>query len=299
MALVDDDVAEVVLGVVASEERGVAVVVDAERLVGGDDHAGVLFGVAGGGFGGVGREVGGERAERLRAEFVAVAEEECAAQLPGFGEGAEDADGDPGFARAGGEREQDAVSAASDRFESGAAGGALVVARALAGVSPERFGVIGEQIERGDLAVGAEPAVAQFFPGGEFVERQRAARGVAAHVALVELLPVGREGERHVVQAGVALGLLQPLIRRGVFGFGFNDSDRLQRALRADVEQVVGAPPGAADVLGAEAQEGAGRLFAANPVFGPGSLAQSGIDQPGAGVGLVERHARQGRASAP
>ena len=140
-------------------------------MVGGDDHAGVLLGVAGGGFGGVGLEVRGERPKRLGAEFVAVAEEEGAAQAAGLGEGAEDADGDPGFAGAGGEGQQDAVLAAGDRFEGGAASGALVVARALAGVGPERAGVVGGEAERSRRAAGIEPAVAQFFPGGELVER--------------------------------------------------------------------------------------------------------------------------------
>ena len=57
MALVDDDVAEVVGRVVGLQEVGVRVVaVDVERLVGRDQDAGVLLGIGAGNGGRVGTE---------------------------------------------------------------------------------------------------------------------------------------------------------------------------------------------------------------------------------------------------
>ena len=92
------------------------------------------------------------------------------------------------------------------------------------------------------------------------------------------------------MQPRVALGLLAPLVGRGVFGLGFDNGDRLHYALHADLQQVVGALA-AADIVGTEPQERPGRLFAVDPVasFRPAALMQGRVNQFGAGVGFVER----------
>ena len=150
VALVDDDVAEVVLGVVRGQEVGRAVVgVHVEGLVGGDVDAGVL-GVVGAvrlriDLGGVGAEDVLERAQALAAQLVAVADEQGAAQLAGVGDALEQVDGDEGLARAGGQREQGALGLAGllapgDLLQHGADGGVLVVAARgfAAGVAREQ-----------------------------------------------------------------------------------------------------------------------------------------------------------------
>jgi hypothetical protein len=79
VTFVDDDVAEVVLRVVIGEEGGVVVfIADVERLIGGDDDAGVHLGVSGSGYGGIVAEPVEELALALLAQFVAVADEEGA-----------------------------------------------------------------------------------------------------------------------------------------------------------------------------------------------------------------------------
>ena len=86
MALVDDDVAEVVGRIELAEEARVGLVaIDAQRLVGGDVDAGVLRVVAcllRYDFGGVCAEAVLQRCEALGAQFVAVAEEQRAPELP-------------------------------------------------------------------------------------------------------------------------------------------------------------------------------------------------------------------------
>jgi len=80
-ALVDDDVREGVLWIVAEDERGIAfLAIDAERLVGGDMHASVLRVISSSVFlvnlSGVGPEDALHGLEALRSQFIAVAEEE-------------------------------------------------------------------------------------------------------------------------------------------------------------------------------------------------------------------------------
>ena len=138
MALVDDDVGEVVLGVVGGQEVGVAVLVfHAKGLVGGDVDAGVLGVVRAVRLavhlGGVGAEDVLKGLERLGAEFVAVTDEQGAGELPGVGDALEQVDGDEGLARAGGQGQQRALGllgdlALGDLLHDGADGGVLVVA---------------------------------------------------------------------------------------------------------------------------------------------------------------------------
>ena len=87
MALVDDDVREVVLRVVAEQEgRITAGAVDAERLVGGHVHAGVLCVVSAVGILVHLRSVVPEDSlhglQSLRPQFVAIAQEQGAFEPP-------------------------------------------------------------------------------------------------------------------------------------------------------------------------------------------------------------------------
>lgn len=120
-------------------------------------------------------------------------------------------------------------------------------------------------------------------------EGQRPASGVGAQVGLVELMPVGGEGERYAVQARIALGLLDAGIRRGVFGLGLDHGDRHRLFLDGKVEDVVRASWPAL-VAGAGPHEGPWRQLATDPVFAPAALVQRGVDQLGAGIRLVEGH---------
>ena len=99
VALVDDDVAEVVLRIMGREEVGVGVIRgDVQCLVGGNEDVGGLLGVAARHWRGVGAEHVLEGSEALGAQLVPVAHEESAAQLPGIGDLLEQMDGDEGFA---------------------------------------------------------------------------------------------------------------------------------------------------------------------------------------------------------
>ena len=111
MARVDDDVAEVVLGVMAEQERRIVLLSrDAERLVGRDVDAGVLRVVLAAGqlvdLGGVRAEVLLHLLEPLRAQLVAIAEEQRSLELPGVVDALEQVGGDKSLAGAGGQREQ-------------------------------------------------------------------------------------------------------------------------------------------------------------------------------------------------
>ena len=111
VALVNDDVREVVLRIVAEEERRVAVcAIDAERLVGGDVHAGVLRVVPSSVFlvhlGGVRAEDALHRFEALGAQFVPVAQEERSLELARVGDPLQQVTRNECLARARGERQQ-------------------------------------------------------------------------------------------------------------------------------------------------------------------------------------------------
>ena len=170
MAFVDDDVGEIILGIVGGQKARVAVLVfDAEGLVGGDVDAGVL-GVVGAvrlavHLGRVGAEDVLEGLEGLGAEFVAVTDEQGAGELAGVGDALEQVDGDEGLAGAGGQGQQGAPGlpghfALGDLFHDGADGGVLVVAPGAfaAGVSlQERFGGRGfERVAHALLIAGAK-----------------------------------------------------------------------------------------------------------------------------------------------
>ena len=111
VALVDDDVREVVLRIMAEEERRIAVLaIDPERLVGGNVHASVFSVIPSSVFivylSGVGTEDALHRFQPLRPQLVAVAEEERAFELARVGDPLEQVDRNEGLARAGRKRQQ-------------------------------------------------------------------------------------------------------------------------------------------------------------------------------------------------
>ena len=240
VALVDDDVAEVVLAVVAVEVRRVPVSLDAERLVGGDDDSRVPRRVARRRGVGVGAEHVVQRAERLPPQLVAVADEERAAQLARVGEGLEDADRDARLARAGRERQQRAPLPARDALQHRAFGGLLVVALALARPVPQRGRLVARGVDAARLAVAREQVVRR----RELAERQAARRLAAVEAELDEQRAVGRVRERDVVSTSVPLRLLHALERRAALGLRLDERDGERRALVADggVQHIVRPP---------------------------------------------------------
>ncbi len=170
MAFVDDDVGEIVLGIVGGQKARVAVLAfDAEGLVGGDVDAGVL-GVVGAvrlavHLGRVGAEDILEGLEGLGAELVAVTDEQGAGEQAGIGDAFEQVDRDEGLAGTGGQGQQGAPGlpghfALGDLFHDGADCRVLIVAPGslAAGVSlQERFGGRGfERKAHGLLISGAQ-----------------------------------------------------------------------------------------------------------------------------------------------
>ena len=148
MAFVDDDVAEMVLGVVTAQEGGIARFMDAERLVRGDMDACVLRLVAAvrrlAHDLGVGAEHVVETRVRLSAQFVAVHQKQRALELPAIRQPLQQADGNAGLACAGSQRQQRTRALVAGCDERGtlqhrADGRILVVARHVA------RGVVGGQ----------------------------------------------------------------------------------------------------------------------------------------------------------
>jgi hypothetical protein len=137
VALVDDDMAEVVLGIVREEERGVGLVrVHVERLVGRDQDAGVLLGIVGCNGGRVGPEDVLHGGQPLGAELVAVADEEGAPELAGVGDPFKEIDGDKRFSGARGQGQESTLLAPGDLLQDRADRGILVIA---AGGLPSRI----------------------------------------------------------------------------------------------------------------------------------------------------------------
>ena len=129
MALIDDDVAEVVGWVVGLQEVRVRVVaVDIEGLVGRDQDARVLLGVGSRNGGGVSPEGVLERGQALVAELLAIAQEERAPELAGVSDPPQEVDRDERLAGPGGEAEEGSRFAAGELLEDGPDGGILVVA---------------------------------------------------------------------------------------------------------------------------------------------------------------------------
>ena len=189
-----------------------------------------------------------------------------------------DLEGDRGLAGAGGERQQDALLAGGDRLQRVLDGVVLVVARLPGAAS---------LLERN----GGE-AVAPFVRrrehlGPEFVRRRIAldiALRAGLHVDLVDAPAVGGIGEARLQLFGIGLGLPDAFGVALVARLGLDH----RQLVIAEGEDVVGdlrlaAPARALDAAGAD-------RLAANPAVGddaPTRRPQRGIDQFGAGLGLV------------
>ena len=145
----------------------------------------------------VGEEQDARAAVRFAAQVPAAVE-----QLPG------DLEGDEGLARAGGQRQQDAVAASGDGLQHALDGDVLVVA-ALEIAAPVLEGDGGEAVAPGVLlGKGQVP---------EFVGRRVAGQfafGALLHVDAVDALAVGGVGEADGELAGVVLGLRHALGQR-------------------------------------------------------------------------------------
>jgi hypothetical protein len=291
VALVDDDVAEIVLGVEGGQKVGGAVFgVDVESLVGGDVDAGVAGVVAALGilvdFGGVGAKDVLQGAQALAAEFVAVADKEGAVQLAGVGDALEEVDGDEGLAGAGGQGEEGALGlagflAVGDLFQDGADGGVLVVAagRLAAGVADE---------ERFGSGLGKVNVDAQLVAGAQLVGRRKEGKepgrtGLAGEAVEFdkEVAVAGKDkGDVEALAGGVELGLLEAVGGREAFGLGFDegDGDGLGAGVNLNAQGVVGAALAAFVRLAGDDLDGAGGLFAADEVLGPAAGVDGGVD---------------------
>lgn len=238
VALVDDDVAEVVLRVVRGQEVGVGLLgVHVERLVGRDEHPGVLLRVAAGYRGRVGAEHVLERAESLASQLVPIAHEQRAVELAGVGDAPEQVHRDARLARAGGQGEQGPRLAAGQLLEHGpdrrvlvVATGALLAARVARDEGTGRGGI---QAEAHRLLV----AGAQLGRRGKLAERPGCARDATGPVELHELVAVGGEDEGDVEPSAgpVGLGLLQPVAGREVLRLGLDERHRHRLATLADL----------------------------------------------------------------
>jgi hypothetical protein len=129
VALVDDHVAEVVLGVVRDEEACVSVIRgDVERLIGRYQNPGVPLRVPARHLGGVGSEGAVKRPESLAPQLVPIADEQGPAELAGIGDAPQEVNGDERLARARGERQERPLLAARQLLEHRPDRGVLVVA---------------------------------------------------------------------------------------------------------------------------------------------------------------------------
>ena len=174
---------------------------------------------------------GGEGVVGLVGEDVAVGEEQdaraarrLAAQVPAAVEQLPcDLKGDEGLARAGGEREQDALLVGGDGLQHALDGDVLVVAALeIAALVLEGHG--GEAV-----APGVRSAKVQV---PEFV-RRRVARHLAfraaLHVDAVDALAVGGVGEADGQLAGIVLGLRHAFGQRFIPRLGLDDGQFVLR----------------------------------------------------------------------
>ncbi len=100
MALIDDNVAEIVFRVMGQQEISVGLVAVAiQRPIGGDEDACILLRVAARDGGGISAEHVLESRQCLAAEFVAIANKKGATQLPCIGDALEQIHGNEGFLR--------------------------------------------------------------------------------------------------------------------------------------------------------------------------------------------------------
>jgi hypothetical protein len=216
MALVDDDVAEVILRVMRGQEVRVRLLgVHVERLVGGNQDPRVLLRLVTRDRSSVGAEDVVEGAETLGAQLVAVADEQGAAELPRVGDALEQVDGDERLPRSGREGEERALPSLRNPLQRTADGSILIVAPGRLATQVARQQRAGQrrlQTEAHTLLVtGPQLARAGEVPKGPW------RRGLAREaVVLDEEMTVGGEDEGHIEPLGgrVRLALFEPVSRR-------------------------------------------------------------------------------------
>ena len=224
MTLVDDDVAEVVLGIVRDQERCRGLLgVHIERLVGRDQDARVLLWIAARHSRRVGAELVLEGGERLVPQLVPIADEERPAKLSGGRDLPEELHGDVGLARAGGQRQERPLLSASQLLEHGTDRRVLVIA-----ARPLSTGIAHEQGPgQGRFQAEAHRLLipnAKVARCRELGKRPRAACEARHTVALDEEVTVGGVGQRHIetLAGGVGLRLLETMRWWQVLGLGLD-----------------------------------------------------------------------------
>ncbi len=304
MALINDDVAEIIFGIERGQEIGRAVLgVHVERLVSSDVNPGVAGMIQAVrlaiNLGGFRAEHILQRAESLAAKLVAVADEQRAAKLAGVGDAFEQMDGDKSFASARGQREQGALFAARDLLQHGADGGVLIVApRGLAaGVANEqRFGDGRIEFE----ASGNFVTRPQF--SGRWKFRERLGRGGLAgeRIKFDKEVAVAGKDERdiHPFARAVEFALFKSMTGRQIFGLRLNERDghRLRPGIYHDAQRVINAPLRPFARLAVNDFDCAGGFLAPNQILSPATAMDGGINQFGARVRFTERH--EGESSA-
>ena len=256
---------------------------DAERLVGRNDNASVLSGIACRRGGRVGSEDIVQRPEGLSSQLVTIADEEGASQLARFRERVQDTHRDPRLPGTCGEREERATLASRDALQHCPLGRALIVALSLAGRTQQRVSGRGVYVNAAHFAISGEQVVG----GWKATERQRPTSLVGVEAMLDEQDAVRGKGERDVMRTGVALRLFESFKRGTAFGLGFYQRDRESRLIGSThcVQDVVGATAGTAGTIAPD--DGLPRRdFAPNGVLGPPALVQGRRDQLRPGVGF-------------
>ncbi len=167
-----------------------------------------------------------ERRQSLAAELVAVADEQCLAQLARIGDPPEQVDGDECFSRAGCQGQEGAVLAFGDLLEHRPDGGILIVApgRFPACVAGEKgLGCLGFQGETHSAFIRR----AQLFRCGELAQRAGLTGGAGEVIVHHKQMPVRGKHKRDIyaLTGSIDLALLQAMIRRQAFGFGFDQGN--------------------------------------------------------------------------
>ena len=317
MALVDDHEVEVVGRVALLEEgggrgglagfrsvvraavrSGAACPVEAQRLVGGDEHPGVRLRVPAGDGGRVGPEDVLERAQRLVAELIAVDQEERPAQDAGIGEAAQEVNRDVRLAGAGREGQERTGLAASDLLEHRPDRGVLVVAPAGLAAAvrrAERAGQLRGQVQ----AAGCLPAHAELVRGGVVRHRGGGGRQAGRGVVFDPQVPVRAVDEGDVeaggapgVLAGVLLRLVQPSRGRRIRPLRLHDSDRdgLRGLADLDPQRVVSAAGARSSRPPVHDLDRPGRLLAPDQLLGPAGGVEGRVEQGDTGVAFERGH---------
>ena len=282
MALVDDNMGEIIFGIVGGQKIRVAVFAfDTEGLVRGDMNAGV-FCVVGTVrlaiyLGCIGAEDILKGLDGLGAEFVPVTDEEGAGEPPGIGYSLKQIDGDESLTGTRGKGQESAPGfplafALRDLFHDGADRCILIItpgAFAARISMQERSGGLGIKGVAHSLFITS----AKFSRGGKLIYRFWGRGQAGKAVKLDELVAVGRKNEPDIVPSAfsVPFGLIETM----TWGEGFSLClyQRQSHGLRIDVDldpqDVIDLAPRTAPGLAAYDLDGPRRFFAADKVLRP------------------------------